>query len=90
MHGAALTSEAKLHKTIHDFFFQWKIEEVNNDLFKMLKAYLASTEYNTTPQERSDALYNYESLIQFLKQLYEHTGRQQTSHEVNNKWLIEL
>lgn len=85
MHGATLSSEAKLHKTIHDFFSQWKIEDLNNDLFKMLKAYLASTEYNTTPQERSDAIFNYESLMQFLKQIAEHTGKSTCSYEANNK-----
>lgn len=73
--GATVTGEAKLHKTIHDFFSQWKMEELNRDLFKMLKVYLTSDDYNTTPQERSQVLYIYESLIQLLKQLSGHTGR---------------
>lgn len=75
MHGATVTCQAKLHKTIHDFFSQWKIEELNRDLFKMLKAYLAGTEYNTTAQERSDAIYHYESLMQFLRQIEGYTRK---------------
>lgn len=89
VHGATVTGEAKLHKMVQDFFSQWKIEKLDRDLFKMLKAYLASAEYNTTPQDKSDALFNYESLLQFLKQIAEQTGKSTGTYEIANKRLVE-
>jgi hypothetical protein len=54
---------------VKDFFRQHPLPEMEAFLYTMLKAYLCSSEYNSTPGERSNAIYNTDCLKNFLQQL---------------------